>query len=77
MFFSTLTRRMLSYGVATFVLSLQPLTSQAALSISGTRVVIKSDQRSVSIIVRNPSKKTYAAQAWVNTEADDTTTAVP
>ena len=77
MFVSTLTRRMLSYGVATFVLSLQPLTSQAALSISGTRVVIKSDQRSVSIIVRNPSKKTYAAQAWVNTEADDTTTAVP
>lgn len=77
MFVSTLTRRRLSYSVAAFVLSFQSLTSQAALSVSGTRVVVESDKRSVSIIVRNPSEKTYAAQAWVNTEADDTTTAVP
>lgn len=52
-------------------------TAQAALSLNATRLVISSDQRSSAIMVRNPSKQTWAAQAWVNTEADDTTTAVP
>lgn len=51
--------------------------SQAALVISTTRVVFDSDKRSVSLIVSNPSKNTYAVQTWVNTAADDTTTAVP
>lgn len=51
--------------------------SQAALVVSGTRVVFPSDKRSVSLIVSNPGERTYAVQTWVNTEADDTTTAVP
>lgn len=49
----------------------------AALTISHTRVVHESAKRSSSVIVANPSSRPYAAQAWVNTEADDVTTAVP
>lgn len=49
----------------------------AALTISHTRIVHESAKRSASVIVANPSKTTFAAQAWVNTEADDATTAVP
>lgn len=52
-------------------------TGHAALSLNVTRVIYDSDQRSASVIVRNPSKQTYAVQSWVNTEADDNTTAVP
>ncbi|SDA87188.1 chaperone protein EcpD [Pseudomonas sp. NFACC15-1] len=51
--------------------------SQAALSINGTRLVFTSEQRSAALIVSNPSQQTYAVQTWVNTESDDTTTAVP
>jgi len=52
-------------------------TAYAALTLSNNRIVHESDKNSSSVTVGNPSKKTYAAQAWVNTEADDTTTAVP
>jgi chaperone protein EcpD len=52
-------------------------TSQAALTLSGTRVVFDSDKRSTSMIVANPSNRTFAVQTWVNTVADDATTAVP
>ncbi|CAI8722736.1 molecular chaperone [Pseudomonas sp. IT-P4] len=52
-------------------------TSQAALTLSGTRVVFDSDKRSTSLIVTNPSDRTFAVQTWVNTAADDATTAVP
>ncbi|RMV70058.1 Chaperone protein PapD [Pseudomonas caricapapayae] len=58
------------------VFGYQP-ASNAALVISGTRVIFNSDKRSVSLIISNPGDKTYAAQTWVNTAADDTTTAVP
>lgn len=51
--------------------------SHAALTLSGTRVLFESDKRSVSLVVANPSDKPYAVQTWVNTTADDTTTAVP
>ncbi|MDG9885527.1 molecular chaperone [Pseudomonas sp. GD04058] len=51
--------------------------AHAALSLNATRVVFDSDKRSVSIVVNNPSTSTFAVQTWVNTEADDTTTAVP
>ncbi|MBV7477713.1 molecular chaperone [Pseudomonas sp. PDM31] len=51
--------------------------AQAALTLSGTRVVFDSSKRSTSLIVANPSERTYAVQTWVNTAADDTTTAVP
>ena len=51
--------------------------AQAALTISHTRIIHDSAKRSSSVIVANPSERTFAAQAWVNTEADDQTTAVP
>ncbi|MDU9389384.1 molecular chaperone [Pseudomonas sp. zfem002] len=51
--------------------------SQAALSLASTRVVFDSDKRSVSVLVNNPSDSTFAVQTWVNTDADDTTSAVP
>ncbi|POF95086.1 pilus assembly protein [Pseudomonas putida] len=40
-------------------------------------MVHDSAKRSSSVIVANPSNRPYAAQAWVNTQADDATTAVP
>lgn len=52
-------------------------TAQAALTISTTRIIHASDSRSSSVIVANPSDRIFAAQAWVNTEQDDTVTAVP
>lgn len=51
--------------------------SHAALTISSTRVVFDSDKRNVSLRVLNPSSKPFAVQTWVNTIADDQTTAVP
>lgn len=51
--------------------------SYAALTISNTRVVFDSDKRNVSLTVSNPSNKPFAVQTWVNTAADDQTTAVP
>lgn len=51
--------------------------AHAALTVSGTRVVFPGDKNSVSLIISNPSEQTFAVQTWVNTEADDTTTAVP
>ncbi|MGI4838911.1 MAG: fimbrial biogenesis chaperone [Janthinobacterium lividum] len=52
-------------------------SSQAALTMSTTRVVYDADRRGVSLLVANPSKNVFAAQAWVNTEQDDTTSSVP
>ncbi|MBO9549834.1 molecular chaperone [Pseudomonas sp.] len=52
-------------------------TSHAALTLNNTRIVVSSDKRSASVVVRNPSKSTYAVQTWINTEADDNTTVVP
>lgn len=51
--------------------------SQAALTLSGTRVVFESDKRNASLNIANPSDRTFAVQTWVNTAADDATTAVP
>ncbi|WP_137163268.1 fimbrial biogenesis chaperone [Pseudomonas asiatica] len=52
-------------------------TTEAALTISATRVVHPSDKHSSSVVVANPSQAPYAVQAWVNTAADDTSTVVP
>lgn len=60
-----------------FVLALYTAPGHAALTISSTRVVFESDKRSASVIVANPSDKTFAVQTWVNTAADDSVTAVP
>lgn len=70
-------RPALGVCISLFMLAAHIPTSQAALTISATRVVFDSDKRSVSVIITNPSEKTFAAQTWVNTAADDTTTAVP
>lgn len=51
--------------------------AQAALTLDSTRLVHSSDKRSSALVVANPSKNTFAAQAWVNTASDDTTTSVP
>ncbi|PWB30716.1 pilus assembly protein [Pseudomonas sp. SDI] len=52
-------------------------SSHGALTLSGTRVVFDGDKRSTAITVSNPSPDTFAVQAWVNTAADDQSTAVP
>ena len=51
--------------------------SHAALTISSTRAVFDSDKRNISLRIFNPSTKPFAVQTWVNTVADDQTTAVP
>jgi len=65
--FACLTVQMLTYSV----------TSHAALTLNNTRIIYNSDKRNTSVVVRNPSKSTYAVQSWINTEADDNTTSVP
>ncbi|MFB4393051.1 MULTISPECIES: molecular chaperone [unclassified Pseudomonas] len=52
-------------------------SASAALTLSNSRIVHESDRNSSSVTVGNPSQRPYAAQAWVNTETDDTTTSVP
>jgi len=63
-------------AAAACLTSLAP-TVQAALTIDSTRIVLPSNKRSASLVIANPSKATYAAQVWVNTASDDTTTSVP
>jgi len=58
-------------------LALAPAIGQAALTLNNTRIVFNGDKLSTSIVVKNPSQSTYAVQTWINTVADDTTTAVP
>ena len=67
----------LATAMAACLQLLVPLSANAALTISSTRVVQPSDKQSTSIVVANPSQRPYAAQAWINTEADDSTTPVP
>ena len=62
----------LAWALAWFV-----APAQGALSLSQSRIVYPSEQRNVALIVSNPSKNTWAAQTWVNTAADDTSTPVP
>ncbi|RON11664.1 pilus assembly protein [Pseudomonas frederiksbergensis] len=52
-------------------------STQAALTLSGTRVVFNGEKRNVSLTISNPSDKAFAVQSWVNTVTDDQTTAVP
>lgn len=60
-------------GITTLWIS----NTEAALTISSTRVIYDSDQKNVSLRVANPSSKPFAVQTWVNTLSDDQTTAVP
>jgi chaperone protein EcpD len=66
-------------GVCVTLFMLTPFipTAQAALTVNATRVVFDSDKRSTSVIISNPSNRPFAVQTWVNTAADDATTAVP
>lgn len=52
-------------------------SAEAALTINATRVIHTSDSRSSSVVVANPSNRPFAVQTWVNTEQDDTVSAVP
>ncbi|CAM3964231.1 putative fimbrial chaperone YadV [Pseudomonas reidholzensis] len=61
-------------GLCTLAL---PSSGSAALSLNNTRVIFDSDKRSTSVVINNPSVRPYAVQAWVNTLADDTSSAVP
>lgn len=70
-------RAALPCALTVLLLAVHAPASHGALTLSSTRVVFDSDKRSVSLVVANPSDKTYAVQSWVNTSADDTTTAVP
>ncbi|EST17033.1 hypothetical protein EDP1_3836 [Pseudomonas putida S610] len=70
-------RAIFSTCAAALLLILPVGTLQAALTLSNTRIVYPSDSRSTSVVVRNPSKQIYAAQVWINTQADDSVTAVP
>lgn len=72
-----LPRSLITLSSCLLLLSASMPSAYAALTISHTRIVHESAKRSSSVIVANPSKTSYAAQAWVNTEADDATTAVP
>lgn len=63
--------------VTTFMLASYIPASQAALTLSGTRLVFDSEKRSTSLVVTNPGDKPFAVQTWVNTVNDDTTTPVP
>jgi chaperone protein EcpD len=68
----------LLFGTSTLlILSLNATVSQAALTVGATRVIFDGDKRSTSVIVSNPSNRSFAVQTWVNTAADDATTAVP
>ncbi|GLO48545.1 fimbrial biogenesis chaperone [Pseudomonas putida] len=71
------TIKLRKYALSVACLATLCSTSEAALTISDTRVVHLSDKHSSSVVVANPSQAPYAVQAWVNTEADDTSTAVP
>ncbi|MCA4076212.1 molecular chaperone [Pseudomonas kurunegalensis] len=71
------TRSLITLYSCAIVFACSTSLAQAALTISQTRIIHESAKRSSSVVAANPSKATYAAQAWVNTEADDTTTAVP
>jgi P pilus assembly chaperone PapD len=70
-------RRALGVCMALLMLTVHAPIAQAALTIGATRVVFGSDKRSASVIVANPSDRPFAVQTWVNTAADDDTTAVP
>ncbi|QXI35058.1 MULTISPECIES: fimbrial biogenesis chaperone [Pseudomonas] len=58
-------------------LALSLPAAEAALTINATRIIHPSDARSSSVVVANPTKRLFAVQTWVNTQSDDTLTAVP
>ncbi len=53
------------------------VTSQAGVMLGGTRIVFDGNKRDASISVGNTTAQPYAVQTWINTEADDNSTATP
>lgn len=51
--------------------------SQAGVMLGGTRIVFDGSKRDASISVGNTTAQPYAVQTWINTEADDNTSATP
>lgn len=51
--------------------------SQAGVMLGGTRIVFDGTKRDASITVSNTTAQPYAVQTWINTEADDNTSATP
>lgn len=51
--------------------------SQAGVMLGGTRIVFDGSKRDASISVGNTTTQPYAVQTWINTEADDNTSATP
>ncbi len=51
--------------------------AQAALTLNSTRIIYDGGQRNTALVIDNPARQPFAVQAWVNTEADDQTSAVP
>ena len=74
---AAISRPVLGACVTVMMLACAVPSAQAALTLSGTRVVFESDKRSASLIVTNPGEQVFAVQTWVNTAEDDVTTAVP
>jgi chaperone protein EcpD len=70
-------RNLMPLGAGLLALICTLGNAQAALTLSTTRIVYDGNQRSASVVIANPSQRPFAAQTWVNTQADDTTTAVP
>ncbi|MEE4663761.1 molecular chaperone [Pseudomonas alliivorans] len=67
----------LATGMTLLMLAAAVPIAQAALTVNMTRVVFNSDKRNASVIISNPSDRTFAVQTWINTVADDTTSLVP
>lgn len=70
-------RASFSRWLALLLLAAPFTASQAALTLSSTRLVFDSSKSSTSIVIRNPGKQTYAVQAWINTVEDTSITPVP
>ena len=74
---TALTRHTVCACLSLLMLTVHAPMTHAALTIGATRVVFDSNKRSTSVIVANPSNRTFAVQTWVNTVTDDDITAVP
>ncbi|WLH92427.1 fimbria/pilus periplasmic chaperone [Pseudomonas sp. FP453] len=57
--------------------ALLSVASQAGVMLGGTRIVFDGNKRDASISVGNTTAQPYAVQTWINTEADDNSTATP
>ncbi|MCR4539047.1 molecular chaperone [Pseudomonas sp. 18.1.10] len=57
--------------------ALLSVASQAGVMLGGTRIVFDGSKRDASISVGNTTAQPYAVQTWINTEADDNSTATP